>query len=712
MTILPPDENSALGASTATFRSVMQAIVRLYETVHQHVPDGAELNFWTSAFINGEANLTSLAGVLLKSDDFSEKRTQDKEALFQAFLRNALGGESDITAHPDLAWRQSYLERDSSELAAMISGHPAIVEHIQPYVDDFLSALGEPRPFTGSVYQIPPVKPNPAPVLPAALAPEVVDAVIMKDGPAEEIERSRVAKEAVPENTPAEFIKPPTEMAPTSSEDLAAVLNDQRGTAPPILPGVDELDPSRELTGEPLPVTDPPALERDVPMEVEDERPWHAPPQSSPPVQGAPQQQDAQVLPTATALSPAADVPVAPTGGDAPVNDALSEHGDPSTTVKTEETADRETVPYAIPVAEALDVGTAAIDIEGDNHPTTDPIQNERSDTPPAADDLDTPLAADEPDMQAVRWNSVPEPQVIAARLGETIGLRQVPIVTTVTYEGSEGPDDRASIIVDHHLGALRVDGIEHINIVVRGEGSLSLQAAQAKTITIGGQGTFKLALADDAPVDLTTVDASALQGKFLFSATETQPLHVLGASGDNEIALSGSQDNVVKTSSGNDVIRTGGGADEIHTGGGSDTVSAGGGDDVIILGSGAERIEFATDTTSTLSLGNGNMAKLAASMPPKATGSCFRSLIRPPCSPRNVGPLSRRSLISLRLMPAFTGCIRRRRKGEVSMTVRSAHSCTTARPTYSSTTQATRSSRRPRSCNCRPIPSSMREFR
>jgi hypothetical protein len=39
--------------------------------------------------------------------------------------------------------------------------------------------------------------------------------------------------------------------------------------------------------------------------------------------------------------------------------------------------------------------------------------------------------------------------------------------------------------------------------------------------------------------------------------------------------------------------------------------VSAGGGDDVITLGSGADRVEFTTDTTSTLSLGNGNMAKL-----------------------------------------------------------------------------------------------------
>ncbi|MFC7400174.1 hypothetical protein ACFQU1_23515 [Chelatococcus sp. GCM10030263] len=687
---LTPDENSALSNSTTTDRAaVMQAIVRLYETVHQRVPDVARLNSWTADFEKGETNLASLAEVLVKSDQFALKHShQDKESLFRGFLENALGGESDLTTHDDLAWRQDYLERDSSELAAMISENPAVVEHIRPYVDAFLVTLGEDQPFTGSVYQIPSVRPNPATVLPVSAASDVVDAIVNNDRP-EEIEQPGTAKEATPEIAPVELTEPtetlptssedlpvgadiqrggtapvparvgerdpslemtgellpvtapppleivaptevkpvetaaeaddrpepsrvakeaaaetapaeltePTETAPTSSEDLAVGTELQRGSASPLLPEVGGRDLPLDRTGDAPPVSDPP-LEREVPIEVEDERPLRALPQSSPQAQDLDEPRSARLEPSAVAPTPAAEAPTEPKIPDAP-----SEDGEIAPEVVAEEMTDRKTVQSEPPVVVAPDPDApVATDPKADNRLMTDPAERERSDIPPATD---------EPDVQAVRWHNVSKPQVITAKVGEAIGLRREHTIPAVTYEGSEGSDDRASIIIDQDLGPLRVDGIEHLNIIVRGESSLVLYAAQAKTITVSGEGAFNLALPDNAPAGLTLLDASALKGNFVFSAKESQPLHVIGASGDNEIALSGSQDNVVKTSSGNDVIRTGGGADDIDTGGGSDTVSAGGGDDVITLGSGADKVEIATDTTSTLSLGNGNMTKL-----------------------------------------------------------------------------------------------------
>jgi hypothetical protein len=651
----------------------MQAIVRLYETVHQHVPDAVGLDFWTTAFVDGEASLTSLATTLLNSDEFTQRQShQDKESLFRGFVRNALGGETDTTGHPDFAWKNEYLERDSSELAVTISEHPAVIEHIRPYVEAFLTRLGEPEPFAGSVYQIPSVKPNPAPVLPAAAAPDIVEAVIVDDDDPEEIEHTRTAKEAMPDRAPSEPIAPPAEPAPASSEELSVVEDNQRGTAAPLPPGADEPDASQIPTGEPLPRTDAPPLERDVPLEAEDEPiPYQ--------VNANARQNPAQLAPPGASL-PSAEPALTAGIGDAPPQDdgssiqadtnnslagvsAPSETADPPSLDKDvsigakdepipfQANADTEqnTTPLEIPVESSSSTEpalTAGIDDEppqddgsriqadidnllaGESTPPESAVAGEglTPDEPSIADvqtgddaatDIghdersDTPPAADKPNTQVVQWYNVSEPKVIAAKVGETIGLKREHTIPAIAYAGSEGPDDPASIIIDQDLGPLRVDGIEHINIIVRGESSLVLYAAHAKTITISGQGTFKLVLPDNAPADLTAVDASALEGNFLFSAKEGQPLHVLGASGDNEIALSGSQDNVVKTSSGNDVIRTGGGADEIHTGGGSDTVSAGGGDDVIFLGDGADTVEFTTATTSTLSLGNGNMAKL-----------------------------------------------------------------------------------------------------
>ena len=224
---------------------------------------------------------------------------------------------------------------------------------------------------------------------------------------------------------------------------------------------------------------------------------------------------------------------------------------------------------------------------------------------------------------------------------GQSLTMTASPgFTTTYALKDATGTSDSLSVKLTSATaltgGTLTANGIETISIesddtnTTAHVNTLTLSADAVKTLNLTGDSALTLT---NTSTTLTSVDASALTGDFVwsavgnfaaaatikgsatkvntvdFSAATTAVVTYTGSSG-NDTVTGGSKNNVVDLGNGtnsytggagNETITGGTGVDTINAGAGNDTIVGGGGADQITGGAGADKITVSGNTATII---------------------------------------------------------------------------------------------------------------